>query len=315
MKKCVLFILLLTNLTFYVNGQETKVRITFAKPELTETVRILKTLSSDAFGGRKPGQPGFEKAVVFIESELLKNGIQPFLSTYRDTFKISSAVTYNIVGEIKAKIKTDEYVMISAHLDHLGIKLHPQTADSIYNGANDNASGSTAVMQIAKALNGLGLNKNVLVVFFSGEEDGLLGSRHLAHRLKDAHVNLKYALNFEMIGKTFSDGADRVYLTGYHKSNLASLLNKKLHKDFVKYLPAEIEYELFMRSDNFPFFSIFHIPSHTISSFDFNNYAYYHELQDEFSQLDVENTNAIIVSSTEAIFKLLTSNEKVILTE
>ena len=106
-------------------------------------------------------------------------------------------MSYNIVGQIggfDAKRKT---ILIGAHLDHVGIK---QTdGDSIFNGANDNAVGSTAVMQIARFLAKHEWKQNIIVPLFTDEEKGLKGAYHLAERMKKEGVNLSYMVNFEMI--------------------------------------------------------------------------------------------------------------------
>jgi Zn-dependent M28 family amino/carboxypeptidase len=183
--------------------------------------------------------------------------------------------------------------------------------DSVFNGANDDASGVTAVMQIASTIAGLNLKKNVIVALFTGEESGLIGSKHLAKRIKAENIDLKYMINFEMIGKTLSTGKEQVYLTGFDKSNMAEEINKAVESQFIVFLPEEIDFNLFYRSDNYAFFNEMKIPAQTISSFDFKNYAYYHEAKDEVSELDIENMNLIIKKSTQAILRLLENDVKI----
>ena len=111
-----------------------------------------------------------------------------------------------------------------------------------------------------------------------------------------------------MIGKTLTKGANQVYITGFDKSNAAEVMNAKANANFVSFLPAEIPNRLFYRSDNYAFFETFNVPSHTISTFDFENYVHYHQLSDEVVQLDIDNMHAVINTSTFIIAQLLLDN-------
>jgi Zn-dependent M28 family amino/carboxypeptidase len=273
---------------------------------------IITALASDKFGGRKPGTEGFELASNYVENFLKSEGIKPyFADNYKDPVSVRGVASNNIVGLIGDKTNGKDFIILSAHLDHLG-KTSSKT-DSVYNGANDDASGVTAVLEIAKSLSKLNLNKNVIVALFTGEESGLIGSRSLAKKLKAENINLKYMLNFEMIGKTMTNAPGQVYLTGYKKSNMAEEMNKAAGSEFVIFSQVEIENNLFRRSDNYAFYEQFGIPAQTFSSFDFLNYAYYHELKDEVDQLDLANMNDIIKKSAAAIQKLIESDAKIIM--
>lgn len=273
--------------------------------KLEDTKVIISHLASDDFEGRKPGTEGYLKASKYVAKVLEGSGVMPFRNgSYQDTFLVDGSETYNIVGMIKGS--GEDYVMICAHLDHLGAA---KGVDSIYNGANDNASGVTAALQVAKVLAKMNFNQNIIVALFSAEEMGLVGSKHLAQKLRREGVNLTHVFNFEMIGKTLTSGANEVYITGFKKSNLAEEMNKAVGFEFVKFLPAAVRYQLFSRSDNFPFFAEFGIPSHTISTFDFANYDHYHKASDEVGLLDLENMHAVINTSTWAISEILRNNQ------
>jgi Zn-dependent M28 family amino/carboxypeptidase len=290
---------------------------TFAQPievknviPLSETQEILTTLSSDEMEGREFGTAGMEKAAAWVEDYMKKAGIKPFFSyNYQDTVTINGRKTANVVGLIGSKDDAKEYILLGAHLDHIGKAA--SGPDLIYNGANDDASGVTAVLQIAQQLQKNRPEANVIVALFTAEESGLLGSAYLAKRLKGLQVKIKYMLNFEMIGKAMTIGANKVYITGYNKSNLAAVMNELAGNTFATYLPEENQYQLFMRSDNYSFYEIYKVPCHTISTFDFKNYPYYHELKDEASQLDIEHMNKIINLSTTIIEKMIESNKEI----
>jgi Zn-dependent M28 family amino/carboxypeptidase len=274
----------------------------------------LRFLSSDSLKGRFPGTPTFEIAAHYLANELSKSKIKPFFNnSYKDTFFTKKATSYNIVGVIESKKSNDTCVLLCAHYDHLGMKRSKK--DSIYNGANDNASGVTVVLGIAKFLSNYVPDKKIIIAFFSGEESGLLGSEHLAKRLKENHVNLKYVLNFEMLGKTLTKAENQVYITGFKTSNLSQLVNSKLGKEFMVFLPIEEKQKLFYRSDNYPFYKLFQIPSHTISTFDFKNDPYYHNVKDEYSHLDLDNFNKLVNLSTLMIVELLKDDKQLKLLE
>ncbi len=275
-----------------------------AQSSLMKTTAIITELASDKNAGRQPGTPGFENVVKYTEDFLKESNIKPyFKGTYKDSVMIKGKQSYNVVGLIGDQKNGKPYIILGAHLDHLGIKKSP--TDSIYNGANDNASGVTSVLRVAEALAKQNLKKNIIVALFTGEESGLLGSKHLAKKLKNEGIDLAYMLNFEMLGTILTTGPGQVYLTGYEMSNFADELNKAVDKDFVKFLPEEIQYKLFYRSDNYAFYQEFGIPCQTISTFDFKNYDYYHKAKDEVSELDLDNMEVIIKKSIQAVYSLI----------
>lgn len=315
--KNILFILSLFILNACVTTKKVKPSSELANVEkseistsVLETKNIVYELASDENQGRQPGTDGYNRAATFVENYLKDSKVKGYFNgNYKDTMEVRGKESYNIVGLIGDKNNGKDYILLGAHLDHLGPS--KEKDDAVYNGANDNASGVTAVLQIAQALALKEHKKNIIVALFTGEESGLLGSKHLAKRLKNENITLSYMLNFEMIGTTLTTGPGQVYITGYDMSNLATELNNIVDKDFVKFLPEEKSYNLYMRSDNYAFFKEFGVPSHTLSSFDFKNYDYYHKAKDEADQLDIENMNLIIQKSIIAVNKLI-DNEVVL---
>ncbi|MEP4531620.1 MAG: M20/M25/M40 family metallo-hydrolase [Cyclobacteriaceae bacterium] len=278
------------------------------QPE-SETFELISKLSSDELQGRKPGTNEYEITLKYVESFLNENDIKTYFEgTYRDTVTVRGRTSSNIVAFIGKKDPSKKHIIIGAHLDHLGKSFNSR--DNIYNGANDNASGVAAVLQTAKVLNQLQFDQNIIIVLFTEEESGLLGSKRLAKRFKKEKINLAYMLNFEMIGKTLTSGSNQVYLTGYSKSNCASKMNEMIDFEFVKFLPAEVTYNLFRRSDNYSFYKKFKVPCHSISTFDFRNYGHYHKESDEVELLDIKNTNDVINTTTYIVSKLLIQDEE-----
>lgn len=271
---------------------------------------IVKTLSSDRFEGREPGKSGLKNAFLYVEDILIQAGVYPYWnSSFYDTLEIYGSKYYNLVGLIPADSLTDEYILISAHLDHIGKSSSPD--DSVYNGANDNATGVTAVLHIARKLSKQKLNKNVLIAIFTMEESGLLGSKHLAKKLKSNHIDLSYVINFEMIGVPLTENPNKVYISGYHVSDFASVANNLLGEEFIIYESVDREYGLFRLADNYPFYKEFNIPSHTVSTYTFNNYPYYHHVKDEYQELNIQHMETIIDKMTDLVIKLIHSDAEI----
>jgi Zn-dependent M28 family amino/carboxypeptidase len=276
---------------------------------LAETERIISELSSDKMEGREYGTEGYNRAADWVVKYLTDSGVKPFFTAHQDTLTISGKKTANIVGLIGSRDDSKEYILLGAHLDHIG-KIKSKT-DSVYNGANDNASGVTAVLQLARYLQKTKPDANVIVALFTAEESGLIGAEYLARRMKKADIKIRYMINFEMIGKTMSIGEDKVYITGFDKSDFAQVANQLLGTPFIHYLPQEVSFDLFRRSDNYPFYQVYGVPCHTISTFDFNNYNYYHELKDEVKELDLKNMNAVINTSATLVEKLIQADVRI----
>ncbi len=278
------------------------------------TAQLVKALSSDAFEGRLPGSPGMDKTVGLIEHHLRTSGIKPYFNgSYKDTVTFFNRESYNIVGVINAAVPSDEFILIGAHWDHLGKTSYGQ--DSVYNGANDNASGVATVLRMANELAKHKLRKNVLVALFTEEESGLNGSEHLAKRLKADSIDLQYVLNYDMVGTRLYNKPGIVYITGYRKSNLATTVNQLLGEEFIVNDRIDDEMGVFHLSDNYPFYRTFNIPSHSFLTFNFENYPQYHEVGDEFELLDIENMDRIIDKSTRMVLKLLSTDAKIELKE
>ncbi|WP_350293640.1 M28 family peptidase [uncultured Croceitalea sp.] len=244
---------------------------------------IMNFLASDDLKGRDSGSEGIEEAAKYIEEHFSNNKVKPYFESYRDTLSNFKKPSYNIVGLVEGNDPTlkNEYILIGAHYDHIGI-IKAENGDAIANGANDNASGTTTVMEIARYFGANKTNKRSLIfALFSAEEKGLLGSRHLAQKLKAADLNLYAMLNFEMTGVPLEGKDYELYITGYEMSNLAEVSNKYAGKKLIGFLPTAKEYNLFQRSDNYDFYKEFAVPSHTFCTFDFTNFDHYHKVGDE----------------------------------
>jgi len=272
----------------------------------TSIASIITFLASDELKGRDTGSEGIEKAAVFIEDKFKTLDVKPYFTSYRDNFKVKSIDAFNIVGYLEGNdpVLKNEFIIIGAHYDHIGTA-KAVNGDTVANGANDNASGSTAVLELANYFGKTKSNKrSILFAFFSAEEKGLLGSKHLAKRLKDNNFNLYSMINFEMIGVPMQDKDYLAYVTGYKRSNMAAEFNRYAGKKLIGFLPTAKKYGLFQRSDNYPFHDMFNVPSQTVCTFDFTNFDYYHQVDDEVSLMDFEHMAKVINEMIPVIEKM-----------
>ena len=277
-----------------------------------DVAKTLQFLTSDDLEGRNTGSAGIEKASYFLEDFFKKNGVKPYFKTYRDTLSNYDLPAYNMVGYIEGndpKLK-NEFVVIGAHYDHIG-RIQAVNGDDIGNGANDNASGTTAVTEVVKYFAKHKTNKrSIIFVFFSAEEKGLLGSKHLAKKLKEQNIDLYFMFNYEMIGVKMNRADMLLYLTGFGKSNMAKKMNEYAGENLIGYIPAETQYQLFRASDNYPFYTEFEIPAQTVSTFDFENFQFYHQPDDEFELMDTTHMTNVINKTIPVLEKMMNAATK-----
>ncbi|HZI52455.1 MAG TPA: M28 family peptidase, partial [Chitinophagaceae bacterium] len=186
--------------------------------------------------------------------------------------------------------KPEEVIIFSAHYDHVGLNTS-ESKDKIRNGANDNASGTAALIALAEYFGWKADNERTIIFCaFSGEELGLFGSSSFSQQILPEKIVA--VINIEMIGIP-QYGIGRVFVTGENYSDMRRLLSKSLIANGVKITrePAE-EIGLFRRSDNFPFAQL-GIPAHTIMSSD-DNEDCYHQPCDEVSRVNMKHMLRII---------------------
>lgn len=280
-----------------------------------QVAKTLSFLTSDENLGREAGTKKMEQVASYLENIFRENNIPPYFKTYKDTLSNFNWPAYNIVGYLEgndAKLK-NEFVIIGAHYDHIGVLKGTNIVkgDSIANGANDNAAGSTAVSEVLKYFAKAKSNKrSVLFVFFSAEEKGLLGSKHLAAKLKQQNFNLYFMFNYEMIGVPMVNKDMLLYITGFGKSNMAQKMNEYAGEKLIGYIPAETRYGLFRASDNYPFYYEFNVPAQTVSTFDFENFQFYHQPDDEFDQMNISHISNVINKTIPVLEKMINAPEK-----
>ncbi|MBC9798296.1 M28 family metallopeptidase [Sinomicrobium weinanense] len=314
-KKHVYSVIFFCGILSGLNAQEQQDTGTAVEPYAVNAEDVRQTvefLASDDLEGRDTGSPGIEKAAQYIEKSFAENWIKPYFASYRDTLDNFKEPAYNMVGYIEGndpELK-DEFILIGAHYDHIGIQEQGEGDDVIANGANDNASGTAAVLELAKYFGKSRSNKrSLLFVLFSAEEKGLLGSRHLARELRKTKMDLYTVVNFEMIGVPMT--ADyTAYLTGFEDTNMAEKMNEYAGKELIGFLPKAGEFQLFKRSDNYPFFVEFSVPSQTVCTFDFTNFEHYHKVGDEATLMDMEHMASFVSEMIPVMEKMANAGTK-----
>ena len=225
-----LIVISLLTINFSYSFQTSKAK-KFAKSitekELSEHLYIY---ASDEFEGRDTGEPGQKKAVEYLRNYYKSIGIEPgdLEGDYFQEMTLTmrgrrgqeprTVETENVVAIIKGSEKPDEYVVITAHLDHVGVD-----DKGIYNGADDDGSGTVALLEIAEAFKkaadkGKGPKRSIVFLHVTGEEKGLLGSAYYADNPIYPLENTVVNLNVDMIGRIDPSrrekNRDYIYLIG-----------------------------------------------------------------------------------------------------
>ena len=217
-------------------------------------------------------------------------------STFEFNIKqeISNQPLANVVGVIPGKSKPNEYVIFSGHYDHIGINAKNMiNNDSIYNGANDDAAGTTAVIMLSKYYKELNDNERTLIfATFTAEEVGGFGAEYFSQQFNPDQVVAMF--NIEMIGTESKWGKNSAYITGYEKTDMGALLQKNLDGTGFNFYPDPYpDQNLFYRSDNATLARL-GVPAHTISTSKMDSEPNYHKASDEIGTLDINNMTAII---------------------
>lgn len=198
----------------------------------------------------------------------------------------------NVVGQLKAKKATKESVVFSGHYDHIGIQAAID-GDSIANGADDDASGTTAVIMLADHFKkSKDLKRNLIFVAFTAEEIGGYGSRYFSTNIDP--VNIVAMFNIEMIGKLSKWGTNAAFITGFERSDFGAILQENLKGSPYAIHPDPYpDQNLFYRSDNATLARL-GVPAHTISTDQIDIDKLYHTVNDEFESIDTANMTEII---------------------
>lgn len=283
----------------------------------------MEFLASDALQGRGSGTHDELLAATYIASELREIGIEPAgdngsyiqdvsgeFNFYRDGKK--QWHSRNVIGILHGRDKRskdsklkDQVILLTAHMDHLGIG-KAVNGDDIYNGADDDASGCVAVLQLARALaHGKAPRRTVLFVFFGSEETGGQGNQYFLEHPPVPITSIVANLEFEMIGRPDSEvKPDELWLTGFDRSNLGPELARHGARLVADPRPKQ---KFFQRSDNYALAKK-GVVAHTVSSFGLH--TDYHRPSDDIAHLDFTHMEQAIHSMLNPVKWLANSSFK-----
>jgi Zn-dependent M28 family amino/carboxypeptidase len=279
---------------FYLSGQTITVNKSYFFNE-TELLGHLKILSSDLYEGRRTGTSGAERARKYIINEFYKLGVLKINKTYEQPFsfvyKGSDYEASNVIGLIKGTKLPNKYIIISAHYDHEGVK-----NGEIYNGADDNASGSSALFALADYYKKYPPNYSIILAAFDGEELGLSGSKYFLNNPIINLKNIKLNVNLDMISRSDKNELFAVG-TSYNKS-LKYIISNFKQPNSVKIITGHDGYDglenWIYSSDHANFYKA-NIP---FLYFGVEDHEDYHEPTDDFENIQpkfyVEAVNSII---------------------
>ncbi|MGV3639641.1 MAG: M20/M25/M40 family metallo-hydrolase [Adhaeribacter sp.] len=220
---------------------------------------------------------------------------------------VTRQVQNNVVGYLPGKSRKEEMVLFSAHYDHIGIQ-SPVDGDSIANGADDDASGTTAVISLAKYFKKKGGNERSLVfVAFTAEEVGGYGSQYFSKQLNPDQVVAMF--NIEMIGKESPFGRNAGFITGFERSDMGRIIQKNLAGASYQFHPDPfIKENLFYRSDNATLARL-GVPAHSLSTDKIDTDPYYHTVNDEVETLDLAHMTQTIKAIAQGATSIISGQD------
>ena len=202
---------------------------------------LLEILADEKTEGRASGTAGKELAEHFLVEQFRAIGLKPWEWAYTQSFKYQdSIIVRNVIGFLPASVPTDEYIVVGAHYDHLGKLGH-----TVYPGADDNASGVTALLSLARMFtamkaDGKGPRKNLLFVAFDGKELNLAGSRYFVRDLSVPRSRITAMLNMDMLGTDLvPPRRNRDYLFAIGENTLP-----ESYQGYLNYICARAFYKL-----------------------------------------------------------------------
>ena len=286
---------------------------TFASAQHVKEERIktiVSTLAADDMKGRKVGTEGNLKAAQYIAEQFKNNQLDYcFGTSYLVPFTYKGETAYNVCGIQKGT--SGNYIGLGAHFDHIGESKKDQE-DKIFNGADDNASGVSAVIGISDYFKKKKVKDGLVFMAFNAEEVGLVGSKELANDAQFEPIisKMKLLLNFEMLGSDSAFGPNSVYMTGDDKSNLDEEFNR-LSKDGLKIVADPyLKQQLFYRSDNVNFVNK-NIVGHSFSTVNMETQKHYHRVNDEVEFINIPNLTKLTNSFAKTIEAYMKDQPKI----
>ena len=269
-------------------------------------VEVLSHLASDEMKGREIGTPENETAALYIAQKFAENKLDYCVgNSYLVPFNYRGKIVYNVCAIKKGK--SEKTLAFSAHFDHIGTSDNP--GDQVFNGADDNASGVTAMIGLADYFKTKEPDFSLMFIAFNGEEKGMKGSKAIVEisDLQVQHQNIAALFNFEMVATVSQFGPNALYMTGDEFSDVDELFNAQAINNLKIQPDPHIGQQLFYRSDNVSFVKK-KIIAHSLSTVDMAKATHYHQLNDDLEIVDFDNLAEIIDNFGKTIEKLNPQN-------
>lgn len=274
---------------------------TLEQIDTEKLISDIEYLSSDELEGRKTGTEGNRLAQEFITARFTALGLQPLQNSYEQIFEhvnsrsgeeFENAV--NLIGKIEGTSKSDKYIVITAHYDHLGIR-----GEDIYNGADDNASGTAALLAIAEYFSSQKPQNNLLFIAFDAEEQGLAGAYHFVEAPAISEDQIAVNVNMDMISTNFEN---ELYAVGtYHYPFLKPLIEEATNDAAINVLfgydSDDWSQNWTLASDHGPF----HLKGIPFIYFGVEDHEHYHQPTDIYENINDE----FFIQSVETISKVI----------
>ncbi|HLA95932.1 MAG TPA: M20/M25/M40 family metallo-hydrolase [Pyrinomonadaceae bacterium] len=282
------YILIIAVCVVSIDAQSTKRTPESKLFDAAQLLRDVEILSADDMEGRSADRPAMQKARDYVEKRFKESGVQTFGSSFRQEFDITqrgkteTLKGVNFVGLIKGKKSADKYIVITAHYDHLGIH-----NGEIYNGADDNASGTAALFAMAKYFSEHQPDHSLIFVAFDAEEKGLLGARHFVANLPVKKESVVLNINMDMISR---NDKGELYATGsFSYPQLKPLLEAVKKKAAIKLMIGHDDPKLgkddwTTQSDH----AAFHLEKIPFIYFGVEDHKDYHKPTDDFANIQPE---------------------------
>lgn len=274
--------------------------------DATRLLRDIETLSADDMEGRSAGRPSIQKARDYVSRRFKESGIQPLGASMEQPFEIRRQGTtetlkgVNFVGSIKGKKFSNKYIIVTAHYDHVGVR-----DGQIYNGADDNASGTAALFAIASHFKKKQPDHSLIFVAFDAEEMGLQGARHFVANLPVPKGSVLLNVNMDMISR---NDKGELYVAGaFHHPQLRPALEKARKRAKVKLLLGHDDPKLgnddwTNQSDH----AAFHAAKIPFLYFGVEDHPDYHKPTDDFANIQPE----FYVRAVETIIEVVKEMDK-----
>ena len=249
-------------------------------------ISTLKVLSSDDMRGRSVGKNQLAQQLIIDRFNTF--GLKSFHENFTQTFSFTDEdnkkrLGTNLVGYIKGNDKPDEYIVIGAHYDHMGV-----VDNEIFNGADDNASGTSAVLSLLEYFSLFPPKHSIIFIAYDAEELGLFGSRYFVDNPPIDIEKIKLKFNFDMIGRNINN---EIFIVGTHQYPMLkpylmlSAKSSSLKVSFGHDIKGDKSKDYWMESsDNAPYF-LKNIPNITFSEEDHPDY---HKATDDFEKIDIQ---------------------------